>query len=119
MLTVIWGINGIHVIDIIDSGLSLNSNYFITHILCQVEKINIQKTIYRKRIKYYLHLNNCKAHNSKATQQKVDSIHFLRVPHPVNMADVAPSDFFLFGYNFSIGFILIKHYSINISTITL
>ena len=78
MLTVIWGINGIHVIDIMDSGLSFNSDYFITHILCQIEQIKIQKTRYRKRIKYYLHLDNCKVHNSKATQQKVDSIHFLR-----------------------------------------
>lgn len=98
MLTVTWGIIRIQVIDIMDSGLSFDSDYFITRILCQIEQNKIQKTRYRKRIKYYLHLDNCKVYNSKATHQKVDYIHFLRATHPPYSPNVVNSDFFLFRY---------------------
>ena len=58
MLTVIWGVNGFHFIDLMNSGLSFDSNYFISHILCEIEQLKLQKTVKRKKIQYYLHIDN-------------------------------------------------------------
>lgn len=98
MLTVIWGVNGFHVIDLMNSGLSFNSSYFISHILCEIEQLKLQKTVKRKKIQYFLHLDNSHVHNSKDSQEKIANIGFLRAPHPSYSPDVAPSDFYLFGY---------------------
>ena len=92
------GVNGFHVIDLMNSGLSFDSNYFISHILCEIEQLKLQKTVKRKKIQYYLHLDNSHVHNSKVSQEKITKIGFLRAPHPAYSPDVAPSDFYLFGY---------------------
>ena len=37
-------------------------------------------------------------HNSKMTREKTEELGFKRAPHPPYSPDIAPSDFFLFGY---------------------
>ena len=46
----------------------------------------------------WLHLDNCKVHNSMYTQTLIETYRFKRAPHPAYSPDLAPSDFFLFGY---------------------
>lgn len=46
----------------------------------------------------WLHLDNCRVHNSKAAQQILPNIQMKRAPQPAYSPDLAPSDFFLFGY---------------------
>ena len=48
--------------------------------------------------KIWLHLDNCKVHNSKKTSEAIEQFGFKRAPHPPYSPDIAPSDFFLFGY---------------------
>jgi hypothetical protein len=50
------------------------------------------------RRKIWLHLDNCRVHNSKQSSEKIVASVFKRTPHPPYSPDVAPSDFFLFGY---------------------
>ena len=50
------------------------------------------------RRKMWLHLDNAKVHNSKLTSGKYDILGFKRAPHPAYSPDIAPSDFYLFGF---------------------
>ena len=50
------------------------------------------------RRKIWLHLDNCRVHNSKQSSEKIEATGFKRTPHPPYSPDIAPSDFFLFGY---------------------
>ena len=45
-----------------------------------------------------MHLDNSKVHNSIMSMKKYDELGFKRPPHPAYSPDVAPSDFYLFGY---------------------
>jgi histone-lysine N-methyltransferase SETMAR len=46
----------------------------------------------------HLHMDNAKPHRSKKSIDKADEMGFVLVPHPPYSPDIAPSDFFLFGY---------------------
>lgn len=98
MLTVIWNPNGFYVIDFCPRNTKYNSEYFINYILAKiVEKKNeIWKN--SKKRKIWIHLDNSRVHNSNATSQKVAEFGLKRTPHPPFSPDIAPSDFFLFGY---------------------
>ena len=48
--------------------------------------------------KIWLHLDNCRVHNSVESQKRTKEAGFKRTPHPPYSPDIAPSDFFLFGY---------------------
>jgi hypothetical protein len=45
-----------------------------------------------------LHLDNAPAHNSRLSSEEIESVKAQRVLHPLYRQDLAPSDFFLFGY---------------------
>ena len=98
MLTIIWGVYGTYIIDELPEGEHFNSQYFVEHILLPLEA---QKQIIwpgRGNHKILLHLDNCRVHNSQYTQSVMDQTIFKRAPHPPYSPDIAPSDFFLFGY---------------------
>ena len=44
------------------------------------------------------HLDNYNVHNSKCSTEKMNEFGFHRAPYPPYSPDIAPSDFFLFGY---------------------
>lgn len=46
----------------------------------------------------WLHLDNCRVHNSKSATESLRMLGFKRAPHPPYSPDLAPSDFYLFGY---------------------
>ena len=51
-----------------------------------------------KEKKIWLHLDNSKVHNSILTSQKYNVLGFKRTPQPPYSPDIAPSDFYLFGF---------------------
>ena len=98
MITVIWGVHGFYLVDFLERSRSYDSMYFISHILEPLhKKIDEILTPSIKR-RLWLHLDNCRVHNSKKTSQKTEELGFTRTPHPHYSPDIAPSDFFLFGY---------------------
>ena len=98
MLTVMWGIKGMYLIDFLPEHQKFNSEYFIANILTPIGEM--KKSIWPRKSSrlMWLHLDNCRIHNSKAAAEKVSLIHMKRAPQPAYSPDLAPSDFFLFGY---------------------
>jgi transposase len=89
MLTVIWGVDGFHDIDLMTSQRSFGSEYFMSHFLAPM----VAKIFHRGRIPHtrrpQLHLDNCRVHFSKATEQFITENHIGRVPHPPYSPDLA------------------------------
>jgi len=77
--------------------MNFNSNYFINEILHPVHKITAPlRKKFQGRI--ILHYDNARPHNSKKVDEYLASHHMDRTPHPPFSPDLAPSDFYLFGY---------------------
>ena len=51
-----------------------------------------------QRQSYYIHFDNASSHTAKSTIQYCESKNHRILPHPPYSPDLAPSDFFLFGY---------------------
>ena len=98
MITVIWGVNGIYLIDALPEKASFNSSYFISNIITplKLKKKSIWSESDKRKI--WLHLDNCRVHNSVESLKETEAAGFKRTPHPPYSPDIAPSDFFLFGY---------------------
>jgi hypothetical protein len=97
MLTVIWGIDGFHVVDLMIEQHIHNTRHFLSHIL----KI-LLPTVFSEGRKPHshrlsLHLDNCSVHRSKAYENFFAENSIIRVPHQPDSPDVAFSDFWLFG----------------------
>ena len=98
MITVIWGVYGTYIIDDLPEEEHFNSSYFVEHILIPLDKQKDKIWPLRHSHKIWLHLDNCRVHNSKYTEKEMQLSVFERAPHPPYSPDLAPSDFFLFGY---------------------
>jgi histone-lysine N-methyltransferase SETMAR len=98
MLTVIWGVDGFHVVDLMTSQRSFDSQYFVDNIMVPlVEKVFPKgRNPHARRL--HLHLDNCRVHFSRVAEQFVAQNHISRVPQPAYTPDLAPSDFWLFGH---------------------
>jgi hypothetical protein len=60
---------------------------------------NITCINHRKTLKLFvIHPDNARPHNSKQSQESIQASKAKCLPHPVDIQDLAPSDFFLFGY---------------------
>lgn len=97
MITIVWGVWGFYILDDLPENTSYNSLYFINNILNKLisKKDEIWPNSQGKKI--WLHLDNCKVHNSQLTIEKIEKSPFKRTPHPPYSPDLAPSDFYLFG----------------------
>jgi hypothetical protein len=97
MLTVVWGGDGFHVVDLMTLQRSFNSEDFMNHVLASM----VTKVFPRGRIpqtpRLQHHLDNCRVDFSKATEQFITENHSGRVPHPPCGPDLAPLDLWLFG----------------------
>lgn len=98
MLTVIWGVNGIYIIDFKSDHMRYNSTYFQEHILIPLSEMKSRFWLSFAGNEIYLHLDNCYVYNSKMTRTNYESLGFGRAPHPPYSPNLAPSDFYLFGY---------------------
>lgn len=98
MITVIWGVFGIWVLDMLPHDTAFNSEYFINNIVTEFVSCKAVQRVRTSHRKVWLYLDNCKGYNSKESNEcfKANNIH--RPPHPPYSPDIAPSDFFLYGY---------------------
>ena len=98
MITVIWGISGICVLDMLPQGMKFNSNYFINNIVNKFASCEAVQRVRTSHRRVWLHLDNCKVHNSNESKESFKANNIHRTPYPPYSPDIAPSDFFLFGY---------------------
>jgi histone-lysine N-methyltransferase SETMAR len=96
MLTVIWGIDGFQVVDLMTEHHSYNTSYFLSHILDPMPPAVSPDTHKPHSRQLSLHFDNCRVHCSKASEKFFNENYIIRVPHPPYSPDLAPSDFWLF-----------------------
>jgi hypothetical protein len=98
MLTVIWGVDGFHVVNLMTSQRSFVSQYFIDNILVPLIEETFPQGMHPHARRRHLHLNNCRVHFSRAAEQFIAQNHISRVPQLAYSPDLARSDFWFFGH---------------------
>jgi hypothetical protein len=93
MLTVIWGMDGFHVVGLITEQHSYNTQYFLGYIL---EPLLLAVFPHGRKPHsrwLSLHLGDCRVHRSKTSENFFAENSIVRVPHPPYIPDLTPSDF--------------------------
>jgi hypothetical protein len=98
MLTVIWGIDGFHVVDLMIERHSYNTQYFLSHILEPLLPAVFPDDRKSHSCQPRLHLDNCYVHRSKASENFLAENSLIRVLHQPYSPDLALCDFWLFGH---------------------
>jgi histone-lysine N-methyltransferase SETMAR len=98
MLTVIWGIDEFHVVDMMPHGGCFNTEYFLIHIINPLLTKVFQEGRKSHALRLSVHLDNCWVHSSNASNQFFDGTSHVTVPHPPYSPDLASSEFWLFGH---------------------
>jgi histone-lysine N-methyltransferase SETMAR len=96
MLTLIWGIDGFHVVNMMPLGGCFNIEYFLTHITDPLLAKAFPEGRKSHALQLSVHLHHCRIHSSNASKQFFDGNSLVAVPHPPYNPDLAPSDFWLF-----------------------
>jgi histone-lysine N-methyltransferase SETMAR len=98
MLSAYFSGTGFVSIEFLPQGQNYNSHFFKEIILpIIVENLSIVRPKL-KATAAHLHIDNTKPHNSRLSLQKIEEYGFVRVPQPPYSPDLAPCNFFLFGY---------------------
>jgi len=97
-LTVVWGACGIIVVDGCNGENRINSNYFIGRILKPTSEWCNNKRPRTGVSSFIFHMDNAPCHNSGDVSNYMNNNKMNRIRHPPYSPDLAPCDFFLFGY---------------------
>jgi hypothetical protein len=82
MLIVIWGINGFHVVDLMNERHSYNTQYLLSQILKPLLLAVFPDSRNPHSRRLNLHPDNCRVHHSKASEHFFAENHIIRVLHP-------------------------------------
>jgi hypothetical protein len=97
MMTVIWGIDGFHVVDLMTEQHSYNTQYFFSH---DLEPLLLALFPDRRKPHSHrlsVHLDNCRISRSKDSENFFVENSIIRVPHLPYCPALAPSDFWICG----------------------
>jgi hypothetical protein len=97
MLSAYFSRTGFVFIESLPQGQNYNSHFFREIILPSVVENLSVACPKLKATAAHLHIDNAKPHNSRLSLQKIED-GFIRVPQPPHSPDLAPCNFFLFGY---------------------
>jgi hypothetical protein len=95
MLTVIWGIDGFCVVDLMTEQHNYSTQSFLSHILEPLLLVVFPDGHKPHSRRLSLHLNKCRVHRSKASVNSFAENSIIRVCHPLYSPDLTPSDFWL------------------------
>jgi transposase len=96
MLIIFWGVKVTPVLSIVEKGQTVTAEYFIHNVLEQLDQFGKEREIIDGPL--MIHMDNAPAHRAKMTKEYLETHRLLVIPHPPYSPDLAPSDFFLFGY---------------------
>jgi histone-lysine N-methyltransferase SETMAR len=85
-------------VEFIPMGQKYNSQFFTKTVLPSIERKRAECRPKLRTTAGHLHVDNAKPHISKMSIEKIKELGFILVPQPPYSPDVAPCDFFLFGY---------------------
>jgi hypothetical protein len=98
LASILWSVNAIHSLLDIPKGIMYNTA-FVTDTGMPSLIHNVRSQARRKTSKSELvHMDNARHHNSGGAQRYTEVSRAERLPHSAYSSDLAPSDFFLFGY---------------------
>lgn len=97
MLTIFWGIRGFYLIDVLPHGMNFNSTYACTLLDKLATSLN-EFTSGKGLSGMRFHWDNARPHTSSTTRAKLQDLKVHVLQHPPYSPDIAPSDFFLFGF---------------------
>jgi histone-lysine N-methyltransferase SETMAR len=95
MITVFWSPVGMYLIEMLSPGERFTKQYFIDEILAKLYNRICNTRPKKKTEDVFLHFDNARPH---LVDDILDQMEFTRLPHPPFSPDLAPTDFFLFGY---------------------
>ena len=98
MMTIFWSPHGIQLIKALNPGEHFNAEYFQNEVLSDLTQLPYAISAKQNKKKFYVHFDNARPHKAKSTIQFCVENKFNIMPHPPYSPDLAPSDFFLFGY---------------------
>jgi hypothetical protein len=96
MVTIIWNLPGLYIIDIFPNDTKMNSAYFVTNLLTPFEQSIFPRgrRPYQKRP--VIHLDNCSVHRNRASKDWLEENDIIRMPQPPYLPNLASSGFYLF-----------------------
>lgn len=95
MATIFWDAHGIILIDYLEKGRTITSQYYCA-LLDKFDAALKEKRPHLQRKKILFHHDNAPAHSSLLTTEKLIKLRYELLPHPPYSPDLAPCDFFLF-----------------------
>ena len=95
MISVIWSTTGMKTITMLPRGESFNRAFFVDVVLADLFKAIESARPIKKASELRLHIDNARPH---LVDDVLEGNGLARLPHPPYSPDLAPSDFFLFGY---------------------
>jgi hypothetical protein len=85
-------------IEFLPMGQKYNLQLFTETVLPTIEKKLAECRPKLRTTIAHLHVDSAKIHTSKMSIEKIEELSFILVPQPCYFPDLAPCDFFLFGY---------------------
>jgi hypothetical protein len=96
MLTIVWNPRGFHLIKVLEKGRKFNAGYYIAEILEPLSHWRSIEAVGNER-KLLVHAGNARPYIPKLSTEYFNENRMKSAPHPP-FPDLAPSDFYLFGY---------------------
>lgn len=97
MVVIFWSIDGIRLIDFIESNMSFNGDFFINNVLIPIKNSSQFIAAKKQKQSFFIHMDNSPIHRSEKVKSFLNENKFQVCSHPPYSPDLAPSDFFLFG----------------------
>jgi hypothetical protein len=98
MITIFWDPFGIHILAALSEKTFFDAEYFIDYVLIPTEQFPVTHASAIQKQTLVIQIDNSRIHKSKAATRKITSMRVTIALHPAYSPDLAPSDFFLFGY---------------------
>jgi histone-lysine N-methyltransferase SETMAR len=96
ILVVFWGFDETPVFQLLPDGESMNSDSFSSLVINPLKAYKAEAL--RESDELMIHMDNAPCHKSRKTRTDLKNAKLVLLPHPPYSPDLAPSDFFLFGF---------------------
>lgn len=98
LFSIYFSLRGIIIFDDLEQKGRFNAKYFVEQILPKIDSFYRGFRPKNRAKNVFLHLDNAKPHNAKISKYKIDEYGLIRMEHPPYSPDLAPCDFWLFGF---------------------
>ena len=95
MATVFWDYKNVLLIDYLQKGKTINSEYYCSLLDQLHAQIRIKRPALKKK-RIIFHQDNARVHTSVLTMAKFKELNYELLDHPAYSPDLAPSDYYLF-----------------------